>query len=335
MRRMMLGCAMLLSACIVQPITRAMAEVSEVRVAYGYSVGFLALAVMDHEKLVEKYAAADGLNVKFTRQHVADTATGMQALLSGSVDMLAGGAPTSIILWDRTQDRLKVTSIGALSNMPMMLNTRDPKIRTIRDFTSADRIAIPGVKTSIQAIVLQMAAERDFGPGHAYDLDKLTVSRSLAEGSAEMLSGAGDINSNFASADYSTRELNHPGIHTVLRSEDVLSGSATYNTISMPERFREDNPKVYAAFVKALEEANRIINTDKRRAAEIYKEASGTSLPVDEILRSISVPGLKFDRTPEGYMRYAEFLHEIGTIDHLPRSWKDLVAPDVRELPGS
>ena len=44
-------------------------------------------------------------------------------------------------------------------------------MKTIKDFTEKDRIALPAVRVSIQAVVLQMAAEKVFGKGQEHKLD--------------------------------------------------------------------------------------------------------------------------------------------------------------------
>ena len=60
-------------------------------------------------------------------------------------------------------------------NTPLYLLTRNPAVKTIADFTDADRITVPAVKSSVQAMMLQMAAEKLWGQ---FDkLDHLTVSR--------------------------------------------------------------------------------------------------------------------------------------------------------------
>jgi NitT/TauT family transport system substrate-binding protein len=38
-----------------------------------------------------------------------------------------------------------------------------PPSRTLADFSAKDRIAVPTVKVSAQAVMLQIAAERQFG----------------------------------------------------------------------------------------------------------------------------------------------------------------------------
>ena len=45
-------------------------------------------------------------------------------------------------------------------------------------------------------------------------------------------------------------------------------------------------------------------------------------------------PDIRFTTTPENVMRYAEFMHEIGSIDNLPQSWRDLFFPEIHDVPG-
>jgi NitT/TauT family transport system substrate-binding protein len=34
-------------------------------------------------------------------------------------------------------------------------------------------------------------------------------------------------------------------------------------------------------------------------------------------------------------MRYARFMHSIGSIENLPDSWGDLFFPEIHDAPGS
>ena len=78
-------------------------------------------------------------------------------------------------MWDRTKGSVGVKAISAITNTDIYLNTRNPSIKSIRDFTDKDRIAVPSVKVSTQALFLQIAAEKEWGPGQHGKLDHLTV----------------------------------------------------------------------------------------------------------------------------------------------------------------
>jgi NitT/TauT family transport system substrate-binding protein len=81
----------------------ARAEVAELRVAKQFSMGYLQLNVMDHEKLVEKHAAAAGLGpVKIAWLTFNGPDMMNDALLSGAVDLVCGGVPGLVTIWAKT-----------------------------------------------------------------------------------------------------------------------------------------------------------------------------------------------------------------------------------------
>src|SRR5438093_6261488 len=102
------------------------------------------------------------------------------------------------------------------------------------------------------------------------ELDPLTVSLPHPD-AMTALSGGGSITAHFSSPPFQYQEAAKPGIRTILNSYDILGGSATFNVVWSTNRFRDQNPKAYAAFVAAFEEATAMINRDKRAAAEAYK----------------------------------------------------------------
>ncbi len=317
-------------------VTRtAAAEVGEVRLATAHGIGYLPLIVMEHHRLLEKHAKAAGLGeVKLTRATIGLGTAIQDALLSGSVHFAAGGVPPFVTLWSRTIGGLDVKAVGALSSMPQFLNTRNPNVKTIRDFTDKDRIALAGVKSSIHAITLQMAAEQAFGAGNQFRLDALTVAFSHPDGMAALLSGQ-EITGHFTSPPFQYQELDKPGIRTVLNSYDVLGGPATFLMVWTSGKFAEANPKTYAAFVAALEEAIQFINGNKRGAVDAYLAVTKEKSTVDDLLRIVNDPQNIYTLTPQNTMKYVDFMHKIGTIKVKPASWKEMFFPGAHNLPGS
>ena len=100
-------------------------------------------------------------------------------------------------------------------------------------------------------------------------------------------------------------------------------------------KFRNENPKTYAAVFGAFREAMDLLNQDRKRAAEIYVRTSKGKESVDEILKMLNDPETKFTLTPERVMKFVDFMNQVGTLKHKPSSWKDLFMPDVHDLPGS
>jgi len=121
----------------------------------------------------------------------------------------------------------------------------------------------------------------------------------------------------------------------VLNSYDVLGGPATFNVVWTTSRFRNENPKLYQAFVQALDEATALINKDKRAAAEAYLRISKDKDSLENIQRMLDDPQIVFTTTPQNVMKYVAFMHKTGAIKVQPDGWKDLFFPNAHALPGS
>src|SRR5262249_14544349 len=156
-----------------------------------YSMGYLQLNVMEHQQLVEKHAKALGLNdVKVSWFTFNGPTAVNEALISGNIDVGSGGVPGLLVLWSRSKGTPQEgRGISALSSQPFLLNSRDPAIKTIKDFKDTDRIAVPAVRSSVQAITLQMAAAKAYGTKDFAKLDPLTVSMTPPDATVALLKG--------------------------------------------------------------------------------------------------------------------------------------------------
>jgi NitT/TauT family transport system substrate-binding protein len=311
------------------------AELAEIKVAQQFGISYLPLMLMEEQKLIEKHAKAAGVDVKVGWARFAGGNVMNDALLSNSLQFASGGVGPLVTLWARTKGNLDVKAVSAINSMPLYLNTRNPNVKTIKDFTEKDKIALPAVKVSIQAVTLQMAAEKVFGEGQQNKLDALTVSLSHPDAQVALLSGASEITAHFSSPPFQYQQLEKPGIRTVLSSYDVLGGPATFNVVWTTSKFRSENPKLYDAFVKALDEATAIINKDKKAAAEAYLRISKDKDTVADILAMLNDPAIVYTTTPQNVMKYVDFMNKIGSIKVKPDSWKDLFFPNVHGAAGS
>jgi NitT/TauT family transport system substrate-binding protein len=313
----------------------AHAEVSEIHVSRQYGISYLPLMIMEDQKLIEKHAKASGIDVKVDWSKFASGAVMNDALLSGNLQFASGGVAPFTTLWAKTRSNLDVKAVAAINSMPLYLVTNNPKVKTLKDFTDKDKIALPAVKVSIQAVTLQMAAEKAFGAGQEHKLDHLTVSMSHPDGETALLSGKSEITAHLSSPPFQYQELEHKGMHRVLNSYDVLGGPATFNVVWTTAKFHDENPKVYAAFVAALDEATAQINGNKWAAAETYLRISKDKDSLDDILKMLNDPEIKYTTTPNNVMKYVDFMHKIGSIKVKPDSWKDMFFPNAQKLSGS
>ena len=290
--------------------------------------------IMEDRKLIEKHAKATGIDVTVDWSKFASGAVMNDALLSGNLQFASGGVGPFTTLWAKTRGNLDVKAVSAINSMPLFLVTNNPKVKTIKDFTDNDKIALPAVKVSIQAGTLQMAAEKAFGAGQQNKLDRLTVSMSHPDAETALLSGT-EITAHLGSPPFQYQELAHKGMHKVFSSYDVLGGPATFNVVWTTSKFHDENPKVYAAFVAALDEATTMINHDKRAAAQTYLRVSKDKDSLDNILKMLNDPAIKYTTTPNNVMKYVDFMYKTGSIKAKPDSWKEMVLPTAHTPPGT
>jgi len=322
---------------VLAALIAAPAAAQEIRLARQFSMGYLQFNVMEHQQLIEKHARALGLaDVKVSWATFNGPAAVNEALLSGSVDVAAGGTPGLLVLWARTKGTpLEVRGISAMSSQPFLLNTRNPVIKTVADFTESDRIALPAVKVSIQAIALQMAAAKVFGAANFGKLDALTVSMTPPDATIALLSGAGEVDAVFSVPPFQQQQLEKPGIHTVLNSYDVMDGPHSFTVAWTSARFRERNPVLYKALIAAMTEATDIVNHDRRAAAALWIADSQSKLPLDFVDKVVSGPQVRWTMVPENTMKFARFMQTTGMLKTAPASWRDYFFPEAHALDGS
>jgi NitT/TauT family transport system substrate-binding protein len=311
-------------------------EATTVRFAKQFGIGYLPMIIMEKMALVEKHAEQQGLGkVQVEWLQLTGGSPINDALISGQIDFAAGGVGPMVTIWAKTKGGMNVKGVGALNAMPLYLNTVSTNITSLKDFTDNDRIAMPSVKVSIQAVTLQMAAEKIFGEGKFDALDKLTVSMSHPDGMTSMMTGKSEVTAHFTSAPYMYQELNDSRVKRVLSSYDVLGGPGTFNLMWTTQAFYDKNPKMYAAVDAALAEAVEFINHNPDRAARMWAEAESSKLAPDLIRRMITDPEVKWTTTPENVMTYATFMHKVGSIKNKPDSWKDMFFPNLHDKQGS
>jgi NitT/TauT family transport system substrate-binding protein len=313
------------------------AEVSEINIAGGFGITNLPIMVMQKQKLIEKHASELGIGkLKANYATLAGGSNLNDALISGAVDVGFPSPTALLVIWAKTRGSLDVRAISAVSSMPLYLNTRDSAVKTVKDFTPADRIAMPGVTTTIQAVLLQMAAAKALGENNAHKLDALTRAVPHPEAATALITGSAGITAHFGSPPYQYQELEQPTIHTVLDSYQILGGPATFVLAIATGKFYKKNPTVAAAFYGALKESINWINSHKPEAAQVYLEFSHDKRSsTADIVKMLNDPKIVFTLTPQRTMEYADFMQKVGLIKLKPKTWKDMFFPTAYQLPGS
>jgi NitT/TauT family transport system substrate-binding protein len=313
----------------------AWAESTQLRFAQQFGTGYLPLNVMRHHDFLANRMAAAGLKpitVTWLTFNGPDRMN--EAVRSGAVDIASGGIPALISVWAETHHSMQeVRGIAALAQEPLLLNTRNPNIHTISDFTDASRIAVPAIRDSVQAVLLQMAAAKQWGVD-AYDrLDKLTVLRAPADATNQLIAGSSDFDSAFSVPPYQTVQLAQPGVHTVLQSSDLV-GSSSITATWTTKRFRDANPKLYKAIIDAMQDACDFIAAHPAEAAADYDSDTSAKLDPALVQQAVTDPRTKYSLTPRSTMQWVTFMQSIKRIKVAPKTWKELFWPDIYKLDG-
>jgi NitT/TauT family transport system substrate-binding protein len=312
----------------------AQAETAKLRIAQQFGLSYLPLMVAKDQKLIEKQAAAAGLGGLTVEWLQISGASAMNdALLSGNLEFATAGVAPMILMWDKTRGSAGFIGIASLGSMPNVLITNNPTVRSLRDFTDKDRIALPSVKVGFQPILLQMAADREFGQ---FDkLDPLTVSLPHPDAAAAILSGRSEITAHFTASPFVEEELAGGKAHAVLDTYDLLGGPHTFNVVYATGRFVAANPKTIAAFVAALDEADSWIDAHPGEAARLYAATENPKLELSRIEAILRDKQNRFTTVPENTQKFADFEAKVGLIKHRPQSWQEMFQPGLHDRPGS
>ena len=207
-------------------------------------------------------------------------------IISGAIDVAAVGLPNLITMWEKTRTNVKVRAIAGY--FCRCCWWRATAHRDAAGFRPKDRIAVPSVKISMQAILLEMAAAKEFGEASYKKLDPMTVSMGHPDAFTALNPAAARWRA-ISPRRRSSRQLKMPGYHQVVGSYDII-GPHSVSCISMTTKFYESNPKMVAALLGAMKEATAWIKSDKTAAAEAYLRVTKDRMPVEELLAMLNDP---------------------------------------------
>ena len=300
------------------------------------SIIYMPSILMETHRMVEMHAAKLGvpaLTTKWVTFNGGGAAT--DALLAESVDIVNTGAGNMLLLWDRTRGRVK--GIVATCAQPLILVSREDRIQSIEDFRPSDKIALPTVKISTQAILLQIACVEKWGKDAAFRLDANTVQLGHPDGLAAMLNANGEIGSHFTAPPFHFEALKRvPGAHVVTDSTRIMGEPLSQACFFTTTKFAEANPQIVQAVKAATHDAVTMIRDDTRNAVKTYLAASGDRSSEDGLMELLKQPGmLDYYTRPQATLRLANHLHATGVLKTEPKAWTEYFLPGSVDLQGS
>ena len=298
------------------------------KVAFVQQRGLLYLPVdlMVSGGILQKEASKLGLGqIEATATALSGPGSVLDAILSGAADYGTVALPSLLTIWEKTRGTAnEVKAVGTVSNGAMTLYSINPNVKTIADFTDKDRIAVPTVRLSFNAMMLQMAAEQLWNDPHR--LDHLTVALGHPDAVAALSAGYGkaSVTAHIGVQPFTDRGLKIPGAHVITDSRKVFGGPLTQITLLATRQTKEKNPTLFQAVGNALEESIKVANADKRAAAVLWRDAQRAPDSVDDLLAQLNDPGFEFTSQPHRIAYFAAFLHRIGSMKAQVADWKEL-----------
>jgi len=332
-RRSLLASAALAPALSATAFAQAKTELS---ISRQQGILYMPTHVIEKLKLIEKHAERLGLKGASVKWLSFNSSSAQQdALLSGNVDMINTGTGPLLLMWDRTKGGVK--GVVASSAQPLALVTRDPHIKSLSDFGPTDKIAVPTIKVSTQAILLQMAVAKQFGAENYAKLDTNTVQMGHPDAYIAMRNATHEVKTHFAAPPFQFYELKQvEGARIILNSPDIIGGPLSQGQFMAMTKFADANPIFIQAVRAAAEEAKAFIENNTKEAVNIYREITGDKTETAAVLDLLKEPGMmEWNLYPQGTAKFAEHLGRIGTLRTKPSSWKDYYLPTLHDLPGS
>lgn len=306
----------------------------EVKVAIQFGLAYLPIMMMKEDGLLEAEAKKRGINdAELTVVKISGSTAVNEAILSNNVEMGVMGTPSLLLMWDKTRDRLGVKGLASMSSFPMVLNTVKPGVSSVKDFAAQDRIALPATSAP-QAMILRMAAEKEFGASNLSKLDTNMVALPHPEAMAAMLAKT-EVVAHFTNVPFSAMEAQNPAVKRVLSSHDILGTKATFVQLVATSRFVKEQPALAEATVAAVQEAMKRIAADPNRAARVYLKNEPSRQPLSLYVDMLKDPENVYSPVPTGIMKYADFLHRLGQIKTRPATWKDVYFPYMHSGAGN
>lgn len=321
-------------AALAATATAAQAE-GRIRVAQQFGIGYLLLDVVREQQLIEKHGKQLGVEVQVEWAQLSGATVMNEALLAGSLDIVSAGIPPALVLWDRTRGKQNVKVVASLGSLPNYLLTNNPNVRSLKDLSDKDRIAVPAAGVGFQSRTLQIETARQFGAADFKRFDTISVSLPHPDATAALIKGGSEVNTHFSSAPFYYQALENKQVRKVLSSYDILDGPATFNVLYTTQKFHDENPKTYKAFYNALVEAEQFVKANKAKAAEVFIRVQQSKLSPDLVRRIVEDPENDFTVTPQRTFVYADELQKLGVIKNRATSWKDYFFEEAHASPGS
>lgn len=271
----------------------------KIRIAEQYGLAYAPLQILIEKGFLEETAGE--VEVEWVR--LGNTAAIREAVLAGDLDIGFMGIPPFLIARDKGMEWKIATG---LSRCPLGLVVPAGQYSSLSDIPGDAKIALPQ-PGSIQHILLSMALERETGNPAA--LDKNLIAMKHPDGMNALLSGA--VSGHFTSPPYLFME-EEEGYDVLVSGDEAMGGPFTFIAGVATERFYNNEPDLYKAFLSALDKAILFIRENRSETVSILAEKYHMDeKTVEDYLYN---RGMVYDRDVRGLDRFIHFMSETGYL---------------------
>lgn len=312
-------------------VARAQAKTLVLGVQFG--LPYLGFLVAESRGLFKQQAQAKGADVTFELKRLSGPTALTEGLLSNTVHIAALGMLPLLIGYNKSRGSYDMGGVSGYWKGTYTIFANDPAIRSVADIRPTDKIAVPG-PTSSQALVLRRAAAKLFGPGEARKFDQQLVSLPHPDAVAALTTG-NTVQVYFATSPYAEVLAQSPNVHVIGTSREFNPPGMSNGVVAALAATVRDNPKAVAAFLAALDEANRFIPANPEETARIYFAAEPSPLTDAQKLAVIRNNLDEYAIAPNGVIETADFMVKLGQLPQAPARWQDVFFPPINTGAGS
>lgn len=282
-------------------------------------LGYSPLYIVEQEGWLKKVMPKVSVNWQVLNSGSA-IETGM---ITGHIDVGAGGIAPFVL---GVNKGVGWKLLSSLDEQNLWLVCK-PKIKTLKDITSSDRISVVA-PTSIQAVNLQRAAKEALGNAHALDSNMVILSHPVSAQSFK----AGRTTCALDAPPFEQEEVAAGG-HIVATSYKLF-GTSTFNSTFVLSKYYQSHQQELQILVQQIKRAVNLLNSNPKQAASIIAAYEQGKLSASEAQKDITAPGVHWTTVPHGYMAYSQFMHSIGLISKPITSMSSVELPTLAATPG-
>lgn len=312
----------------------ALAAARAVNIGINTGLPFLPYAVAEQLDLFNRTAKDLGVtDATFAIRRINVATMLIDAILTEEVQFGTMGNQALLNTWAKTRGNVNFRGISAYWKGKFSVFSNTDRIKSFADIGPDDKIAVQGPK-SAQALYVKLAAMHYFGPDQAHRFDDQLVLLPHTE-AVVALTKSDAIQVYMGISPYSEFVAKSPRVHLLATSRDFAAPATTNAFIGAIEPVYAENPDLAAVIIETLNRANKLILDDPAEATKLYMAAEKTPLSTEELQAVITQSRDDYATVPNGLMKVAQLMAELGDLKQAPEAWTDIFTGPITQTQGS